>query len=180
MVMDYTTTHTAIASKGYHKSELYCIYTHMYLWARVNQTVHLVWEDLCKEQRQKCTLNILTRWWKYICIQYPRHALLPWKLWQTIHKTNHCFVRYSSELSLIQPTLDVALFTRSACIYAHPQTVTSVTPRRSAVKGLLPLSSAKKQPTVGLKVNPEMATSMILSSKRIHTVSSWVVRCIIM
>ena len=40
-------------------------------------------------------------------------------------------------------------------------TLTSDTPRRSAVKGLLPLNNDRKQPTEGMKVNtPGMHTPM--------------------
>ena len=57
------------------------------------------------------------------------------------------------------------------------KSLTSVTPRRSAVKGLLPVSSDRKQLTEGMKVNtPVMDTSMMSNSKRIHIVSNWPLR----
>ena len=51
--------------------------------------------------------------------------------------------------------------------------LTSVTRRRSAVKAFLLLSSVRKQPTEGLKVNtPGMDTSIMPISNMVHTVDN--------
>ena len=51
--------------------------------------------------------------------------------------------------------------------------LTSVTRRRSAVKAFFLLSSVRKQPTEGLKVNtPGMDTSIMPISNRVHTVDN--------
>ena len=79
---------------------------------------------------------------------------------------------YDQGVSIVRSNRQTNIPNRQFLNYTHA-VITSVIPRRSTVKILLSLSILRKQSTEGLnRKTSGMATSMMSSSKRTHTVSN--------